>query len=373
MPDTTDVYRYWAFISYSTKDDKVARKLLRRLESYHLPRDLVGRPGRDEPVPRRLLPIFRDRDELPLSSDLGASIEDALRASRYLIVLCSRNSVNSRWVNEEIRYFKSLGREDRILAIMLDGEPNASDHPETVEQECFPLALRYRVDDSGQLTDQRTEPIAGDLRKGGDGWRGSYLKAVAGITGLGFDALAQREQRRRRRRQLASSFIATVVAVSLLLVGYWQWDYNRVKVADFANVSERWGVPEGVGRLDTATRDGRWVHYRIESQRNNIRKVLRFNGAGKLRADPDNHGAAIEDILYGEDGSIQQIDLRDHNGQLVLRQSFTALTDGQVHYIDFTLEHQGAPLALSASTGVLGIGTAQDQTRRSDITAHGVL
>ena len=132
MANTADGYRYWAFISYSSKDDGVARKLHKRLESYRLPRDLVGRAGRDELVPKRLFPIFRDRDELPLSADLGSSIEDALRASRYLIVLCSRNSATSRWVNEEVRYFKSLGREDRILAIMIDGEPNASDQPETV-------------------------------------------------------------------------------------------------------------------------------------------------------------------------------------------------------------------------------------------------
>ncbi|MCH8034592.1 MAG: toll/interleukin-1 receptor domain-containing protein [Bacteroidetes bacterium] len=110
MADTTDGYRYWAFISYSSKDSKVARKLHKKLETYNIPRDLVGRPGRYEPVPRRLFPIFRDRDELPLSADLGASIEDALRASRYLIVLCSRNSATSRWVNEEIRYFKVSGQ-----------------------------------------------------------------------------------------------------------------------------------------------------------------------------------------------------------------------------------------------------------------------
>src|SRR5438132_11366043 len=86
-----------------------------------------GRPGRDGAGPRRLFPCFRDRDELPLSADLGDTIEDALRASRYLIVICTPASARSRWVNEEVRYFKSLGRADRILAIIAGGEPNASD------------------------------------------------------------------------------------------------------------------------------------------------------------------------------------------------------------------------------------------------------
>ncbi len=105
---------------------------------------------------------------------------------RYLIVLCSPNAAQSRWVNEEVRYFKSLGREDRILAIILAGEPNASDDSAQADQECCPPALRYRIDDEGKLTDQRTEPIGGDLRRGGDGWTQVFLKAVAGVTGLTF-------------------------------------------------------------------------------------------------------------------------------------------------------------------------------------------
>src|SRR6185436_18206202 len=159
-----DQFKYWAFISYSSKDAAVATKLHRKLETYRIPRALVGRPGRDEPVPAKLFPIFRDRDELPLSADLGATIQDALRASRYLVVLCSPASAASRWVNEEIRYFKSLGREDRILAIILSGRPNASNSPSSATAECFSPALRYRVNASGELTPTRAEPIAGDVR-----------------------------------------------------------------------------------------------------------------------------------------------------------------------------------------------------------------
>src|SRR5690349_13523496 len=113
MPEMRDEdYKFWAFISYSSRDAAVAKKLHRALETYRIPRDLRGRPGRDGVVPDKLFPIFRDRDELPLASDLGTTITDALRASRYLIVLCSPNSANSRWVDEEVRTFKKMGRED---------------------------------------------------------------------------------------------------------------------------------------------------------------------------------------------------------------------------------------------------------------------
>jgi hypothetical protein len=111
-------------------------------------------------LPARLFPIFRDQEELPVSADLNDNIHAALRSSRYLIVLCSPRAAASLWVNEEIRYFKSLGREDRVLSLIVDGEPNAGDKPEGAGQECFPSALRYQIGPDGHLLEVRTEPIA---------------------------------------------------------------------------------------------------------------------------------------------------------------------------------------------------------------------
>ena len=42
MPDD---YKYWAFISYSHHDTKWAEWLHKLLETYHVPRQLVGKPG----------------------------------------------------------------------------------------------------------------------------------------------------------------------------------------------------------------------------------------------------------------------------------------------------------------------------------------
>jgi hypothetical protein len=54
-----------------------------------------------------------------------------------------------RFVSEEIRYFKELGKADRILALMIDGEPNAVDDAAKqsaelpIEMECL-ADLFYR-------------------------------------------------------------------------------------------------------------------------------------------------------------------------------------------------------------------------------------
>lgn len=85
-----DELKYWAFISYSHADAKWAEWLHKQLETFPVPRALVGRETeRGYAVPKRLFPLFRDREELPGSANLAENINAALRSSRYLIVICS--------------------------------------------------------------------------------------------------------------------------------------------------------------------------------------------------------------------------------------------------------------------------------------------
>jgi tetratricopeptide (TPR) repeat protein len=204
--------KYRGFISYSHSDAKVATRLHRWLEAYRVPRRLAGRETPFGTVPARLHPIFRDREELPTSADLGSQIQAALAASATLIVVCSPRAATSRWVNEEILAFKRLGRGDRILCLIIGGEPNATDKPGRAEEECFPAALRFHLAPDGTLSDIPAEPIAADLRTVGDGPRDAFLRLAAGLAGVGFDELRQRELQRQVRRAL------TVSAVSLALL-----------------------------------------------------------------------------------------------------------------------------------------------------------
>ena len=61
-----------------------------------MPARLVGEASKFGPVPKRLFPVFRDRDELASSHELGVEIEAALNASRCLIVICSPRAAASR-------------------------------------------------------------------------------------------------------------------------------------------------------------------------------------------------------------------------------------------------------------------------------------
>src|SRR5215218_4767011 len=92
---TPEPLRYWAFVSYSHRDKAAGDWLHRALETQPVPKPLVGRPTRLGTIPPRLTPVFRDREELAASPDLGVRIEEALRQSRYLIVICSPQAAAS--------------------------------------------------------------------------------------------------------------------------------------------------------------------------------------------------------------------------------------------------------------------------------------
>ncbi|HET7930503.1 MAG TPA: TIR domain-containing protein [Rhodanobacteraceae bacterium] len=211
-------FSYRAFISYCHRDKAWADWLHRSLESYRVPSRLVGKQTEAGVIPRRLNPVFRDREELASAAELGRKVNEALGQSENLIVICSPAAAASRWVNEEVLAYKRMGRGGRIFCVIVEGEPNASDLPGREAEECFCPALRCQLDDLGQPGTKRAEPVAADARPGKDGKANARLKLIAGMLDVGFDALKQREQHRKLRRMAAITGLALLVmAVTIVL------------------------------------------------------------------------------------------------------------------------------------------------------------
>lgn len=203
-----ELFRYAAFISYSSADAAFARRLHRALESYGIPAalgvfDIIG-DGRKN----RIYPVFRDREELP-AGDLAERIEASLRASACLIVVCSPMAAASPWVQKEIEFFLSLGRRARVFAIIADTAPLTTDRGGDATPLCFPPAFHGNaLNDPDAL-----EPLAADARKGRDGFRNAWLKVVAGIIGVSAGALQDRDRRRTMVRALRN---ASLVLLAVL-------------------------------------------------------------------------------------------------------------------------------------------------------------
>jgi len=210
--------RYYAFLSYSHRDEEMADWLHRELEEFRVPPALAGKLTENGVIPKRLTPVFRDEHELAAADDLGEEIEQALAASQFLIVLCSPEAARSHWTNAEIELFKRTRPEGCVFAAIAAGEPFASEIAGRGDEECFPPALRERYDRRGRPTGRRAEPLAADLRDSSDGRRMGFLKLVAGMLGVGLDDLVQRETTRRQRRMawLAAASLAGMAVTSSL-------------------------------------------------------------------------------------------------------------------------------------------------------------
>lgn len=192
---------YVAFISYkhARRDSAIAKEVHTLIENYVIPPAL--RKGS-----RKLGIVFRDEEELPISSDLSESIQTALRATQYLILICSPEASASPWVAREVDYFLQHHDASRIFVVLAAGEPG----------EVFPAAIT-RVLNPATGEYQDVEPLALDVRANSlhaslKILRERIRKLYAAMLGCSYDSLVQREKVRRMKRIMALAALMVVVA-----------------------------------------------------------------------------------------------------------------------------------------------------------------
>lgn len=194
---------YAAFISYHHRplDKAVARRLQRLIEQYRIPAELAG-----DRESNRLGLVFRDEDELPVSTDLTDNIQEALDHSDFLIVVCTPGTPDSIWVEQEIAYFLRHHDRNHVLAVLAEGHPD----------ESFPPHLVHFYDADGNIIGN-TEYLAANIT--GKNRRELFrnlnrekLRIIAAMLGCPYDSLYQRERRYRSQR------ITAIACMGILIV-----------------------------------------------------------------------------------------------------------------------------------------------------------
>lgn len=212
---------YIAFISYRHKplDSLVAARLHRMIEHYRIQREL--RHG-DMKYPGR---VFRDRDELPLSSDLTAELRGALDHSEFLIVVCTPDTPESIWVDREIEYFLRNHDRGNVLAVLAAG----------TQEQSFPKRLTEVYGSDGVTVIDQVEPLAANVsddttptrwtdrllsqRQRVTGrLRSEFLRLMAAILRCPYDALRQRQKQYRQRRTMAAFGAVAFVALAFVIM-----------------------------------------------------------------------------------------------------------------------------------------------------------
>ena len=256
-------YRNKAFISYrhTGRDSRIAALLQRELENYRLPRGLdfkkqafslsaeqnyqnhrlpQGLDGQKEKTgalfksfpaesnPRRLGRIFRDTTDLGARADLTAELRRELEDSEYMIVLCSTASAESVWVEREIRYFLQTHPAERILPVLIDGEPEQvlpAMFDRFGEMPQHPLACDFRERTGEKDTEENLQIfhlIRGRIFRSDH--RDSFSRAeltrlAAALLDCPYDMLANRRKRYETRRR-AAVLGATFLLLAVVTVYY---------------------------------------------------------------------------------------------------------------------------------------------------------
>lgn len=201
----TEQQTYGAFISYrhQSPDQEIAKALHTAIETYRIPASVRRQTGK-----KHMGKVFRDQEELPLSSNLGADIEAALDQSEWFIAICSPRYLESKWCLRELEYFIEHKGYDRVLTVLVEGEPSDS----------FPEMLRFIENADGTRTE--LEPLAGDVRaetpaKSIRRLKNEKLRILAPMLGLGFDDLKRRARQRKIRLAVTIGAIALAAAAAL--------------------------------------------------------------------------------------------------------------------------------------------------------------
>ena len=201
---------YNAFISYkhADLDSSIAEHIQNRLEHFHVPRK-IGKKLKHEKISR----IFRDKDELPATSNLTETITDALEKAEHLIVICSTNTKKSIWVQREIETFLKTHSIDKILTVLCDGEPN----------DVIPEILLFREqelkDENGVLRKVKIpmEPLSCDYRLGKkQADKEELARLASAILGCSYDELQRRRRQYKIRRAIT---VGSVVVAGLMAFG----------------------------------------------------------------------------------------------------------------------------------------------------------
>ncbi|MBQ3756548.1 MAG: tetratricopeptide repeat protein [Oscillospiraceae bacterium] len=218
-------FRYDAFFSYRHKplDADITQRTFNLVESYRLPKTLRDR-GFEE-VQR----AFRDTEELPVSRVLTATIDQALRSTKCLIVVCSTDTPSSEWIDREVATFIELDRADHIYPLLITGDPEHS----------FPPSLKLVPDIIDRVMDIRTPD--NNVRKMMAKAEIEVLRAIADMAGC-TEAELLREHKMRKNRRFAArvgagfAAFAAVAAISLGLMNLAQSYRNTAQKQEEASM-----------------------------------------------------------------------------------------------------------------------------------------
>lgn len=207
-------FKYFAFISYNSKDTEWGKRLQKKLENYRMPATLCSEHGWERTP---IKPVFFAPTDIQ-GGGLSAELQQRLRDSQNLIVICSPNSAKSQWVGKEIAFFHQLGRTEQIHFFIVDGVPNSGNE----DTECFnPIIQKLGLPEIlGANIHERTQtyPFTNISWPWMDKQR-AYVQLISKLLNVEFDSIWQRHKRQLIEKAVA--WTIGIIVVLATLIGVW--------------------------------------------------------------------------------------------------------------------------------------------------------
>jgi hypothetical protein len=237
---------YNAFISYSRQDETVAEELQKFLNRYLIPRSYRRNRNRFN--------VFRDIENASLG-ELNDVLKGALDSSEFLIVLCSPNSKNSRYVSQEIAYFGQKNGKEKVIPVIISGRPNHEiSQNDPMQDQAFSDAL-YNLFEEPLAADLRIKPKEG-RRAAKDRLREARFQIIAKL--LQTEKTEELVGREKRKRVFIRLALSVLLILGLSLSGWWYYDHIPKAGISLSQISQKavWGqrAKEGVKALRAAAR-----------------------------------------------------------------------------------------------------------------------
>lgn len=208
-------------------DEEDAKALAESIRKYRLPSGIAS--SQDERDYRRIL---LDTQE----TTFDEKVREQLDSSRFLILLCSPDAKNSVPLNQRLAAFYSTHDRDKMIAVIVRGEPEESFPESFIERKM----VQHILPDKRVIERMETiEPIAADLRADTEKRRKQLLqyetvRIVASVMSLHPDDLVQRMQTRRKKTLIR--VLAMIAAVVLIISGIFLYlgivAHKEGKIAD---------------------------------------------------------------------------------------------------------------------------------------------
>jgi WD40 repeat protein len=209
----TGPFRYRAFISYSTAaDGALAPSLQAGLQRFAKPWYRI-----------RAIRVFRDQTGLAVTPSLWGSIEKALQASDFFILLASPGAAASKWVEQEIDWWLRNRSADRLLLVLTDGEivwDNAIGGFDATRTTALPRQLANAFRYEPRFLDLRWARAKSDLSLRHPTFADAIARLAATLRGVPLEELIgediRQHQQTVRLLAVAGTALAAVAVVALI-------------------------------------------------------------------------------------------------------------------------------------------------------------